>query len=131
MQQKTFVIEGSRINAIPDFYAEINRLFMAGEDWKLGNSLDGFNDLLHGGFGAITGDERVVLVWKDIAHSKAALGVEATRKYYEEKLSPGAPFNRRYFEEKLKELEEGRGQTYFDIVMEIIADHPDITVVSA
>ncbi|WP_078671608.1 barstar family protein [Chitinophaga eiseniae] len=131
MQQKQFIIEGSRINTITDFYTEINRLFMAGEDWKLGNSLDGFNDLLHGGFGAIAGEEAIVLVWKDIAHSKAALGVDATRKYYEEKLLPDSPFNQRHFKEKLTELNMGGGQTYFDILMEIIADHPNIRIVTA
>ncbi|NML40007.1 ribonuclease inhibitor [Chitinophaga sp. G-6-1-13] len=130
MQQKQFIIEGSRINDIPGFYAEINRLFMTGEDWQLGGSLDGFNDLLHGGFGAIDGDEPIELIWKDIAHSKASLGVAATRKYYEGKLSPESPFNREHFQEKLTELNDGKGQTYFDILMEIIADHPNVTVVS-
>lgn len=129
MQQKQFILEGSRINDIPGFYAEINRLFMTGEDWQLGNSLDGFNDLLHGGIGAIDGDEPIALIWKDMEHSRQALGVEVTRKYYEEKLSPGSPFNRERFEEKLAELNNGRGQTYFDILMEIIGDHPNITVV--
>ncbi|WP_343745872.1 hypothetical protein [Chitinophaga sp.] len=130
MQQKQFVIEGSRINDIPDFYAEINRLFMTGEDWQLGGSLDGFNDLLHGGLGALDGDGPVTLVWKDMAHSRAALGIVTTRKYYEGKLSPESPYNKTYFQEKLAELNSGRGQTYFDILMEIIADHPNITVVA-
>ncbi|MBC9909412.1 barstar family protein [Chitinophaga varians] len=129
MQQKQFIIEGSRINDIPGFYAEINRLFMTGEDWQLGNSLDGFNDLLHGGFGAIDGEEPIALVWRDMAHSREALGVATTRKYYEEKLRPELPFNRAHFQEKLAELNSGKGQTYFDILMEIIAEHPNITVV--
>ncbi|ASZ13543.1 hypothetical protein KTO58_06450 [Chitinophaga pendula] len=128
--EQQFIIEGSSINSIPDFYAEINRVCMAGEDWQLGNSLDAFNDLLYGGFGAFKGTTRVTLIWKDMANSREALGVDATRKYYEDKLQPGAPFNQEHFAQKLEELNSGVGQTYFDILLEIIADHPNITLVS-
>ncbi|MBC9932760.1 barstar family protein [Chitinophaga qingshengii] len=125
-----FIIEGNRINSIADFYAEINRVFMTGEDWQLGNSLDGFNDLLYGGFGAVKMNEPMQLIWQDIAHSQQALGVDTTRKYYEDKLLSGPAFNEALFREKLEALNQGRGQTYFDILMEIIADHPDITLVA-
>ncbi|WP_245934150.1 hypothetical protein [Branchiibius hedensis] len=50
-------IDGARIHTIDDFYAEMNRLVMAGEDWQLGSSLDGLNDLLYGGIGALVGDD--------------------------------------------------------------------------
>ena len=125
---KRLIIEGSRIHDIPSFYDEINRVFMAAEDWKLGPGLDAFNDLLYGGFGAIDNNEPVQLSWKDIEISKAALGYETTKRYYEEKLLPGSPFNKEYFREKLEELKQEKGQTYFDILMEIIADHPNITL---
>jgi len=42
---KTLTIIGCGIHDIPAFYAEINRVFMAGEDWTLGESLDGLDDM--------------------------------------------------------------------------------------
>lgn len=125
---KQLIIEGSSIHDIPSFYDEINRVFMAAENWKLGPSLDAFNDLLYGGFGAVENNEPVQLVWNNIESSKAALGYETTKRYYVEKLLPGSPFNKKYFQEKLEELNQGKGQTYFDILMEIIAGHPNITL---
>ncbi|MCK7554129.1 hypothetical protein MKQ70_03525 [Chitinophaga sedimenti] len=128
---KQFIIEGSRIHDIPSFYAEINRLFMQNESWQLGQSLDAFNDLLYGGFGAIDGREPFILLWKDMPQSKAALGYEVTKRYYEEKLLPDSPFNKEHFREKLAALEEGSGQTYFDIVMEIIGEHGNVKLQEA
>ncbi|SEW51487.1 barstar family protein [Chitinophaga arvensicola] len=124
--EKQITIDGNRITSITSFYEEINRVFMTGEDWQLGNSLDAFNDLLYGGFGAIKSDEPVTLLWHNMDKSRQALGHAATRQYYEEKLLPESPFNKEHFREKLDELDRGEGQTYFDILLEIIADHPNI-----
>ncbi|MCD8030908.1 MAG: barstar family protein [Bacteroides sp.] len=77
---RTFTIEGSRIEDIPSFYKEINRVFMAKEDWKLGESLDAFNDMLYGGYGEIEGNEEIRLVWKDFEKNRTDLGVELTKK---------------------------------------------------
>lgn len=33
-------IDGNRIRDIPSFYMEINSVFMSGEEWQLGPSLD-------------------------------------------------------------------------------------------
>lgn len=101
---------------------------MADEDWKLGNSLDAFNDLLYGGFGAIEGGERVTLVWQQMEKNRLDLGYEVTRQYYEEKFLAHSAFNKDYFREKLEALNNGTGQTYFDMLLEIIADHPNIRV---
>ena len=124
--EKQIVIEVNGISDIPSFYAEINRVFMTGEDWQLGHSLDAFNDLLYGGFGAIKSNESVKLLWKNMEKSREALGYEATKRYYEEKLVAGPAFNTEHFRMKLEALNSGTGQTYFDILLEIIADHPNI-----
>jgi len=73
------VLQGSAVSDIPSFYAEINRVFMAGEDWKLGHSLDALDDMLYGGYGVLAGHEGATLIWRDIEHSRNALGVDATR----------------------------------------------------
>lgn len=119
------VIEGAHIADIPSFYAEINRVYMADESWQIG-SLDGFDDLLYGGFGKVQVAKKQTIIWKDIAHSRAALGVTTTLAYYQEKLAANSPFNHTYFQQKLADLQAGKGQTYFDIVAEIIQSHPKI-----
>jgi RNAse (barnase) inhibitor barstar len=124
----TFTIDGAAISGIPSLYDELNRVFMEGEDWRLGQSLDALNDLLYGGFGALLGADDVVVRWADSAASRAALGREATIAYYREKLARPEVFDHRRFEGLLAEAEAGRGATYFDIVLEVFADHPEIAL---
>lgn len=131
MGTATLVLEGSAIHDIPGFYVEINRVFMANEDWQLGESLDALDDLLYGGYGALAGQQDGVLQWKDIAHSEHALGVDATRRWLQQKLRQPGRFNIAPLRAQLDALERGEGQTYFDIVLEIIAAHPTLQLVRA
>lgn len=101
---------------------------MADESWQLGQSLDAFSDLLYGGFGALSGNEPVTLVWLHAEHSRAALGLDATRRYYQDKLAQPECFNSAHFQRQLDALENGSGQTYFDILLEIIAEHSNIAL---
>ncbi len=125
---KIIEILGQHIRDIPSFYAEINRVFMAGETWTLGESLDAFNDLLYGGYGAIVGREAATIVWHGFDGSKTALGYETTRAFLRNKLERPDLYNMRLIRDQLDALEQGRGETYIDIVMAIIADHANITV---
>ncbi|MCD8166092.1 MAG: barstar family protein [Bacteroides sp.] len=127
---KTFTIEGSRIQDIPSFYKEINRVFMSKEDWKLGESLDALNDMLYGGYGEIEGNEEIRLVWKDFEKNRNDLGVELTKNYYRNKLKHPSIFNTRFAEQKLSELEKGTGKTYFEMIQEIISEHPNIKLIA-
>lgn len=126
--EKQLLMDGDVINDIPSFYEEVNRVFMTGVDWQLGHSLDAFNDLLYGGFGAISDNEQVRLLWKNMEKSRQVLGYAVTKQYYETKLLPDSSFNKEYFREKLDALNKGTGQTYFEILLEIIAAHPNITL---
>lgn len=127
----TLQIEGSAIDDIASLYAEINRVFMAGEDWQLGPSLDALDDLLHGGYGALAGHAQATLIWRDIAHSRAALGVETTRQWLQAKLDTPGSFNTQAIARQLEALQRGEGPTYFEIVMEIFGGHRQITLVPA
>ena len=124
-------IQGNLINDMVSFYEEINRVFMAGESWTIGQSLDAFDDLLYGGYGSLQGAPSIELVWHHMDHSRNALGYQTTREYYLDKLRPGLPYNKKLFEEKLKALEAGAGETYFDSIMAILAEHPSIRVINA
>lgn len=124
-------IEGAAIDDIASLYAEINRVFMAGEAWQLGPSLDALDDLLHGGYGALAGQAQATLIWRDIAHSRTALGVEATRQWLQAKLDTPGSFNTQAIARQLQALQQGEGTTYFEIVMEIFSGHRQITLIPA
>ncbi len=126
MTTTTLLLEGSAIDDIASFYAEINRVFMAGEDWQLGASLDALDDLLYGGYGALAGHAAVSVHWRDIAHSRMALGVAATRAWLHDKRARPGTFNLQIIDAQLDALARGVGQTYFDIVMDIFAAHPNV-----
>ena len=127
----TFTIDGAAVRGIPSLYDELNRVFMQDEDWRLGPSLDALDDLLYGGFGALHGVESARIVWTHHDASRSALGREATAEYYRDKLRHPDVFNTAVFEKRLTELEAGTGPTYFDIVLEVFADHPEIDLVLA
>ncbi|MGY0556609.1 MULTISPECIES: barstar family protein [unclassified Lysobacter] len=121
-------IDGSRIHDIPSFYDEINRVFMTGVDWTLGHSLDALNDLLYGGYGALDGSAPVTLVWTEFEKNQRDLGIEATRAFLQAKLDVPGRYDDARIQRDLDALEAGTGQTFFDIVLEIIATHPSITL---
>lgn len=126
MPEPTLLLDGSAIHDIASFYAEINRVFMADEDWQLGPSLDALDDLLYGGYGALAGHATASVHWTHIAHSRAALGVAATRAWLQEKRARPGIFNTAAIDAQLDALEHGAGQTYFEIVMDVFAAHPNL-----
>ena len=102
---------------------------MASEDWKLGESLDALNDMLYGGYGKINGHQKVKLIWKNYEKNRMDLGFDLTKAYYENKLKYPTVFNIDFVNRKLDELKNHEGQTYFEIIQEIIAQHPNIELV--
>ncbi|GAA3651225.1 barstar family protein [Microbacterium marinilacus] len=128
---RTVEIDGTRIRDIPSLYAELDRALMSGVEWRLGQSLDALDDLLYGGYGEIQGGEPVILRWRGFAQSAAALGVEATRAWLRAKLERPGTFDEARIRADLEALEAGTGPTYIDIVLEIIASHPNIDLVRA
>lgn len=125
---RTVLIDGRNIHDIPSFYEEINRVFMAGEDWKLGQSLDALDDMLYGGYGAIQGSEPVILIWRQMEKNRTDLGLGATRAHYRSKLDFPDRFNLQRVHDDIAALERGEGATYFDMICEVLAGHPQIEV---
>ncbi|MET0327316.1 MAG: ribonuclease inhibitor [Luteimonas sp.] len=124
----TFVLDGARIHDIASFYDEIARVLMADVDWPLAHSLDALDDLLYGGYGALDGPAPVTLSWTDFERSRDALGIDATRAWLQGKLDTPGRYDTARLQRELAALEAGSGPTYFDIVLEIIASHPNITL---
>lgn len=121
------VIHGGHFSSLRGFYEEASSVLMKDTDWKVG-TLDGFDDILYGGFGVIEGKEEIEILWKESEKSKEDLGYEATREFYENKIRQGKPFNIELIQQKLDDLNEGKGQTLFDILVEIIESHANITL---
>ncbi|MDR6990257.1 barstar family protein [Luteimonas sp. 3794] len=121
-------LDGSRIHDLASFYDEVNRVFMADADWSLGHSLDALDDMLYGGYGALDGDAPVTLVWTDFARNRRALGVDATRAWLQDKLDTQGRYDKARMRRDLDALKAGGGPTFFDLVLEILAAHPNITL---
>lgn len=118
--KKSAVINGSLFSDLSGFYNEVSNVFMKDEDWKVG-TLDGFDDILYGFQGEI--------IWKYSAKSKQDLGFEATKVFYENKIKQGKPFNIQLIQQKLDDLIDGNGQTLFEILVEILESHKNITLI--
>ena len=118
--KKMTVINGGHFSDLEGFYNEVSELFMNDEDWKVG-TLDGFDDILYGVESDIT--------WKDSQKSKKDLGFELTKEFYENKIRQGKPLNVDLIQQKLGDLIDGKGQTLFEILVEIIESHQNITLI--
>lgn len=57
--------------------------------------------------------------------------MEATRQWLQAKLDTPGGFNTEAIARQLQALQQGEGPTYFEIVMQIIASHRQITLVPA
>ena len=129
MQKMKLEIDGNNFQTIDGFYAELNRLTMADEDWKLGASLDAFHDFLCGSYGSLKGFEQLEIIWLNSEKSKNDLGFETTLQYYQNKWDQPGKFNSEFVQKKMEELQAGTGQTYFEILLEIISEHKDVQLV--
>ena len=130
IMMKKIIIEGKNINNIETFYEEVNRVFMLHENWKIAQSLDAFNDMLYGSFGEIKGKEKIQLIWKDIEQNQKSLGFQTTLEFYQNKLKSPEIFNQKLVLSKIDELHNGVGLTFFEIILEIIADHENIILIN-
>ncbi|MGN5953973.1 barstar family protein [Sphingobacterium lactis] len=127
--KKEITIDGTKIFDKTSLYAEINAKFMQDESWQLGESLDAFDDLLYGGFGALQENEAVDLIWRNFEENKAALGYDFTLGFYAEKLEDPEHFDAAGIQKKIELLMAGEGQTYFEIIEEIISEHANINLI--
>ncbi|WP_191966605.1 barstar family protein [Microbacterium testaceum] len=129
MTPRTIEIDGTTVHGIPSLYAELNRVFMPSEEWTLGESLDALDDLLYGGFGVLDGAEPVRVVWKRTDIAREALGIDAAREYYRAKLARPQVYSAAAAQRALDALESGVGETYFELVVRVFRDHPNIELV--
>lgn len=126
--KKSAVINGSHFSDLSGFYDEASQVLMKNSDWKVG-TLDGFDDILYGGFGVFESKDEIEIIWKESEKSKEDLGFEATKVFYENKIKQGKPFNMELIQQKLNDLLDGKGQTLFEILIEILESHQNIALI--
>ncbi len=119
MDKQTLVIDGAQFSSLEEFAQYFSNLVFEGHQW--GGNLDAFNDMLRGGFGSPEGG--FILRWENSALSRQSLGYLATTKWIEEHLQTCHPGNIPFLEQRLSEAKQGRGETLFDTIIEIIQVH--------
>jgi RNAse (barnase) inhibitor barstar len=114
-----YVIDGGRMGSLDEFYDEISRVLIPGQEW--GRNLDAFNDVLRSGFG--TPERGFTLRWTNSAVSRATLSYAETARQLERQLASCHPSNQETVRRKLTLARSGEGETVFDWLIEIISDH--------
>jgi len=112
-------IDGDRFDDLAGFYDAISGILAPGVFW--GRNLDAFNDVLRGGFGTPEGG--FVLRWRHASRSRDRLGYPETVRYLEQKLTRCHPTNRELVRQELDDARAGRGQTLFELLVDIVRDH--------
>ena len=87
----------------------------------MGANLDAFNDVLRGGFG--TPEEGFTIRWKNHDTSKSRLGYPETVRQLKLRLERCHPSNRESVSRYLQDAEQGKDQTVFDWLVDIIRKH--------
>lgn len=127
MKKKRLILDGNKINSLDDFFIVAYSILTKDFIFQRG-SLDGFNDILSGGFGVFE-NEPIILIWKNSIKSKEILGYSETVKYYEDILKTCHSTNINYINAILENCKQKNGQTLFDIIIEIINEHNDIELI--
>lgn len=129
MCKKELIIDGSKFNNTVEFYIEIDKVLTKDLTWKTGHNLDAFNDLLRGGFGVHEYSEPIIIIWKKPNKSKMDLGFNATIKHYENMLTRCHPTNMDNVRALLEDAKQERGDTLFDIIIQVIKEHDHIELI--
>ena len=112
-------IDGAGFSTLDEFYDEISRKVIRGAYW--GRNLDGFNDILRGGFGTPEGG--FVLRWVNSGLSRERLGYAETVRVLERRLEKCHESWRSSICERIAAAQADVGQTIFEELVEIIEKH--------
>lgn len=125
--KKLIVIDGNNFNNLEEFYDEISKLFTDGCLW--GRNLDAFSDILMGGFGVFDEPEEIKVKWINCAKSKIDLGYPETLVWLNKKIKTCHPSNINNVKQEISEAQQNKGQTLFDIIVEIISEDIELEMV--
>jgi hypothetical protein len=97
-------------------------VFVGGEPW--GENLNALNNLLHGDFGLIPGEFR--LVWRHAKRSREQLGYAETIRQLQLQLRDCHPTVLIKTAWALRAALRGQGPTVFDWLVTLIREHPNV-----
>jgi RNAse (barnase) inhibitor barstar len=123
--QTEYVLDGERFNTLEEFYTEVGRVFVGGEPW--GENLNALNNLLHGDFGLIPGEFR--LVWRHAKRSREQLGYAETIRQLQLQLRDCHPTVLIKTAWALRAALRGQGPTVFDWLVTLIREHPNVELI--
>lgn len=117
--KSVFELDGARMDGLETFFDQVSKNVIPGAKW--GRNLDGFNDVLRGGFGTPEGG--FVLKWKNVARAKEALGYGETARWLARGASRVHPSNVAEWDRRRAAAAAGEGETLFDILVAIVRVH--------
>ena len=121
MHMKRFVIDGSLFADASSFFEHAGSVFCP--DFDYGRNLDALNDILRGGFGAFDYGEQIQIEWRASDKSQHDLGFDETMRGLESGAANCDSSNKAYFHHQIEALKAGKGQTLFDVIVEIINEN--------
>ena len=132
MEKKEIVIDGNNFSDLRGFAVEFGKKVFNENYWGADHPLeemfnfDMLEDMLYGGgYGAP--DEPFDIVWKNSKKSMEDLGSKETVKWLEARLPyHTVPSNRDSFKKRIDLAKNGKGETLFDTIVEIINGPPFI-----
>ena len=118
MPQLILTIDGSRVQDFASFIKEFNRTYSQFDVLWDGN-LDAFNDYL------VWPHESYILLWKHSDVSRERLGYGEMVKWLKERVQHCHPSNVPHVQGRLEAAKQRKGQTLFDLLVEIIQGQGD------
>jgi hypothetical protein len=123
MEKPVYRIDGRCCTDFAGLIAEFDRTF--GDVWGHGywtGNLDAFNDMLDWP----NEGEAYVLIWSDCESARQHLGHQAMAGWLRDKLGQCRPGFGQHWQAELADAERERGRTFFDWLVEIVREHPQI-----
>ncbi len=119
---RLYVIDGAQVTSLESFWKALGEA-VNGPGGYFGESLDGLEDCLHGGFGT-PDDEDFGFEWRAHEVSKRYLGYPETIRQLERRLAGSHPTNRAEIAADLATARTGAGPTVFDWLTDILGAEP-------
>ena len=119
-EKPVYVIDGANFSDFAGFIEECNRGFIRAFGGEWNGNLDAFSDYFN------WGDGDYVVVWKNADKSRVDLGHPAMAAWLERNSRRCHPSNVQDVLQRLGQAREQRGPTFFDWLVEIIREQPNV-----
>ena len=119
MSLPVYELDGRRFLNFAEFATHFSEVVLIDHQWK--GNLEAFNDILRGGFRTPEGG--FVLRIVHAADARRALGYAETASWFKTHAQTCHPTNAAHMLQRMREARAGRGDTLFDMIVEIIRAH--------